>query len=79
MATYNEYRAETFRIFGLALMTPLGKWILDLPTLELDGINIQSIISFALSLVLFYFGIILVLKGFEIMETQGRKKWTIHE
>ncbi len=74
MATYDEYRAESFRIFGLGLMTPLGKWILELPNLKLAGITVQSIIYFVFSLILFYFGIILVLKGFEIMETQGRTK-----
>ena len=79
MTTYDEYRADTFRICGLALMTPFGKWILDLPNLKLDGINIQSIISFGLNIILFYFGIILVLKGFEIMETQRRREWKIRE
>ena len=79
MATYDEYRADTFRVFGLALMTPFGKWVLDLPNLKLDVLNIQSIICFVLNLILFYFGIILVLKGFEIMETQKRKEWKIRE
>ncbi len=79
MTTYDEYRAETFRILGLGLMTPFGKWFLDLPHLKLEGINIQSIIYFAFNLMLLCFGIILVLKGFEIMETQRRKEWKIQE
>ena len=79
MTTYDEYRAETFRIFGLALMTPFGKWILDIPNLKLDILNIQSIICFVLNLTLFYFGIIFILKGFEIMETKRGKEWKIQE
>ncbi len=74
MTTYDEYRAETFRILGLALMTPFGKSVLDFPNFKFDKINPQSIIYFVFSLILIYFGIILVLRGFEILENQRNKK-----
>ncbi len=66
--TYDKYRAETFRIFGLVFMTPFGKLVLDFPNFRFNNINLQSIAYFIFSLILIYFGIILVLKGFEILE-----------
>ena len=68
MTTYDEYRAETFRMLGLALMTPFGKEVLDFPNFRFENTNLQSVIYFIFSLILLYFGIILVLKGFEILE-----------
>ena len=74
MINYDEYRVETFRIFGLAFMTPFGKLVLDFPNLKLEGINLLSILYFVFSLVLTYIGIILVLKGFEILDNKELRK-----
>lgn len=67
MMTYNKYRAETFRIFGLVFMTPFGKLVLDFPNFRFNSISLQSVAYFIFSLILVYFGIILVLKGFETL------------
>ena len=63
----NEYRAETFRIFGLSIMAPFGKVILAFSDLRLEEINLQLIIYFVISLILVLFGIILIQRGYEVL------------
>ena len=75
MTKHNEYRAETFRIFGLSVMAPFGKVILALSDLKLEEMDIQLIIYFVISLILILFGIILIQRGYEILTEQGEKRW----
>ena len=67
MSKDNEYRAETFRIFGLSAMAPFGKVIFTLSELKLEEVNTQLIIYSVISLVLVLFGIILIQRGYEIL------------
>ena len=67
MMTSDEYRAETFRAFGLSSMVPFGKAILALSDLKLKEMNIQLIIYFVISLILVLFGIILIQRGYEVL------------
>ncbi|MBI3591322.1 MAG: hypothetical protein HY094_08120 [Candidatus Melainabacteria bacterium] len=63
----NEYRAETFRIFGLSVMAPFGKVILALSDLKFEEMDIQLVIYFVISLILVLFGIILIQRGYAIL------------
>ena len=72
----NEYRAETFRIFGLSVMAPFGKVILTLSDLKFEQLNMQLIIYFVISLILVLFGIILIQIGYEILLEERQKRWT---
>ena len=71
----NEYRAETFRIFGLSVMAPFGKIILSLSDLKLKEMNVQLIVYFVISFILVLFGIILIQRGYEILTNQGEQRW----
>ena len=66
----DEFVAEIFKIAGFAMMTPLGKFILDFPYLKKENININMIIYIIISVALCYFGIIVALRGIDILEKE---------
>ena len=78
MITSDEYRAEILKIAGFALITPAGNVFLSVPELTLSDLNVKLLIYFLAVLVLMYFGIISVIRGYEITIEQERriKKWT---
>ena len=56
-------------------MTPFGKLVLGIPEYKLSDLNLLFIFYIILSLLLFYLGIILMLKGEEHLE-ERRHRWT---
>ena len=64
----DKYRAQFFQIGGLCLMSPLGKLILDLPDFNFIKFGIRLLIYVPFSIMLFYFGMIVILHGMEILE-----------
>ena len=63
---YQKYRAEIFKIFGIALMTPSGRLILNMLEFNFD-LNIQFLINLLGSLVLFILGVTILQTGYEEM------------
>jgi len=63
-----KYRAQVFQILGFALMTPLGKFVLDLKDIKLENINLWFFLYLFISLFLTYLGIICIFKGEEKLE-----------
>ncbi len=63
-----KYRANTFQIIGLGFMAPFGKLILKVFNLEAIAINLYLATILALSLFCSYLGIILIVKGMNILE-----------
>lgn len=66
-----KYRAQFFQIVGLAFMTPFGKLTLKIFNLEPIAINLYLFIASLLSLFCLYFGIILIVKGIDVLEGRG--------
>lgn len=64
-----KYRAEVFKICGIALMSPMGRFVLGFLEKGLQDVDIQFFIDLAGSFILFCFGIIVIQVGYEI--TQG--------
>lgn len=64
----DKYRATSFQVGSFALMTPLGRLILDLRDFTLYDLNIMFLLYVLLSLFFFYAGIILLVRGLEILE-----------
>jgi len=58
-----QYRAQIFQISGFALMSPIGKFVLDLKDTKLKDMDIWYFICLVIAFMLGYFGIILYLKG----------------
>ena len=69
-----KYQAQFFQVSGFCLMTPLGKLVLDFLDFKLSDIDIKFIFYLLLTLLLTFFGIILVIHGMEILE-ERRQKW----
>ena len=63
--------SEVFKIAGFSLMSPLGKVILDIPGYKLYPVNLMYMGFIAVSLILFYIGIIVVVKS---VDTVTEKK-----
>ena len=66
-----KYRANLFQILGLILMTPFGILVSKFFNIELIPINFHSISALLISLFLLYLGIIVILRGLEIIEGIG--------
>ena len=64
----DKYRAQLFQVSGLALMTPVGKIYLSLLDIGLKDLTLKFFFYFLTSLFLVYLGIILIMRGFEILE-----------
>ena len=77
MITEEEYLAEIYTIAGFALMSPMGKFVLDIPTLSVNSFNYPFFIYLFLSILLFFIGFILLLNGYGIVYAVNRKgkKW----
>ena len=78
MINEEEYLVEVYKIAGFALMSPIGKFILDIPDLNVDSLNHQFFIYLFLSILLFLIGFIMLLNGYAIVYERNRKgkKWT---
>ena len=72
----NKYFAEILKIAGFALMTPLGKIVLNISEIDLFKLNIFFFVNLLISLVLFYFGIIFLIRGLEEVTELNNKRWT---
>lgn len=64
----DKYRAQILQVGGFALLTPLGQIYLGLVNLDLDDINLKFIIYLLASFLIGYVGIILFVRGIEILE-----------
>lgn len=67
--------AEIFKIAGFALMSPLGKVVLDIPGFKFYSTNIAYVIFFVISLFLFHLGIIVISKCVERVTETKSSKW----
>lgn len=66
MAYENQkYRAESLKICGFALMTPIGKLFLNLFDQGFQNPYPNLLIKLTISLILLAFGIILIQVGYE--------------
>ena len=61
----DKYRAEVFKIAGFGLMTPFGKYIIDLLQTGIVNFRINPMVSFSVSFLLFILGVIILQRGFE--------------
>ena len=77
MITEEEYLAEIYKVAGFALMSPMGKFVLDIPTLSVNSFNYPFFIYLFLSILLFFIGFIMLLSGYGIVYAINRKgkKW----
>ena len=77
MINEEEYLAEICKISGFALMSPLGKLVLDIPDISLSNLTCQFFIYVGLSILLFFIGLIMILNGYGIVYESNRKgkKW----
>ena len=57
-----KYKSEIFKIIGFCLMTPIGKLVLSVLDLKYDKLYLKILIIVVIAL-LFYFGIISILRG----------------
>ncbi len=62
-----EQLSEILKISGFSLMTPLSLLFLGIPQFKLSDITVLSSSYFLISLLLFYFGILLLLKSMEVL------------
>lgn len=61
----DKFRAETLRIFGIALMTPGGKIFLD-PFGLFDRLGLLKFcIVVSYSVLLFYIGLVFIARGYD--------------
>ena len=65
---HQKYRAEVFKIFGIALMTPMCRVVLTFLDFGTQMFNIQYLTNVLFSLVLFVFGVIMIQVGFECVQ-----------
>ncbi len=68
-----KYRAQIFQISGFGFMSPLGKIILDSKDIKFENLNLWLLVYFLFSLILTYFGMILILKVEEKLEEYKRR------
>ena len=66
----DKYRAQFFQVGGLCFMTPLGKVVLGLLDYDLGRMWLKLLLYSIFSLLLFYVGIIFVVKGEEHLEKE---------
>ena len=77
MVNEEEYLAEVYKIAGFALMSPMGKFVLDIPILNVNSFNYPFFIYTGLSVLLFFTGLIMIANGYAIVYERNRKgkKW----
>ena len=74
LSSENKFRAETLRIAGIALMTPLGRLVLENIKLFNDIGSGWFYFNFVISLGLFIVGLTFVERGRGILYTYRRFK-----
>ena len=68
----DKYGAEIFKISGFALMSPLGRVVIQ-PTVVFNELGIVVFMFYVLfTLLMFFIGSFLLLKGYDILD----KEWT---
>ena len=65
--TEDEQFSEILKIAGFSLMTPFGGLFLGIPRFRFADLTVLSFTYFLVSLILFYIGIILLLKSVELL------------
>ena len=70
----DKHLAGILEVCGFGLMSPLGKLVLDLPDIRWIDLTSKFFIIFLLYSVLFYFGIILLVKSVEKVE-ERKSQW----
>ena len=68
-----KYRAQVFQISGFGFISPLGRLILDAKDIKFENLNLWLLVYFIFSLILAYFGMILIFKGEEKLEEYKRR------
>ena len=69
----DKYRANIIQISGFALMAPFGNLILNIFGVDLFKFGIILLLFYVLvSLVLFYYGVICLLRSFEIIKEKEK-------
>ena len=63
-----KFRAEVFKICGFALMTPLGRFVLDFLKSGFNGTITYFVAELILSLILFLSGAIMIQIGYEAVQ-----------
>ncbi|MBI3590750.1 MAG: hypothetical protein HY094_05140 [Candidatus Melainabacteria bacterium] len=63
-----KYRAQFFQVLGFSFMTPIGKIVLDAIDMEQSDLTFKLLIYTGVALILASLGIILNLKGMEVLE-----------
>ena len=67
---YDKYKVQIFQIAGFSFFAPLGKIFIDIKDMKLININIAFASHLIISISLACFGIILILKGLEVVEKE---------
>ncbi len=68
----DKYSAEIFKIAGFALMSSFGRIVIQ-PSVVLNEFGLKGFIFYTiLSLFLFFIGIIILIKGYDILD----KEWS---
>ncbi len=68
----DKYRAQFYQISGFALMSPLGKLIIDLKTLKIEDFHFILFIYTFIYAVLFLCGMLLICKGLDFLEEKRK-------
>lgn len=63
-----KYQSDIFKITGFALMTPLGRFVLNLLELGPRGDIVSFVLNVIGSFILFFFGIIAIQRGYEFVQ-----------
>ena len=68
----DRYSAEIFKISGFALMSPLGRVVIQ-PSVVFTEFGLKGFIFYSIfSLFLFFIGIIILIKGYDILDKEWR-------
>ncbi len=65
LADDQKYLSDVFKLAGFALMTPIGKVVLNLSDLKPFSLNTRSVCILLFLMLLFYFGIITLYEGYK--------------
>ena len=67
----DKYRTTMFQIAGFGLMSPLSMVVMNLYSyLSFEYFNWKLLFCLSIDLILFYFGMIFVLRGLEILKEE---------
>ena len=64
----DKFLAEVYKIAGFALMTPFAQYFLTFSSFKISNITIFSATHFLISIVLFYFGYIMIQRAYEMVQ-----------